>query len=85
MDELKLKYRIAALFFVYNKQNSTAKFSTDIWPKIEQLIESEKSKAATQAVNEYKAAQNVKYTPEQIGQRGPDDFNFNQLIPESIL
>ena len=29
MDELKLKYRIAALFFVYNKQNSTAKFSTD--------------------------------------------------------
>ena len=36
-------------------------------------------------IAEYKASLNPTYTPEQVGQRGPDDFNFNPLIPESII
>lgn len=56
-------------------------FDADYWPEIQNLIEAERANA----VAEYKASLNVPYTPEQIGQRGPDDFNFNQLIPESIL
>lgn len=81
MNELEtLEDRFFKLFFLYDT-SETVEYHKDIWPKIEQLIESERAKA----VAEYKAAQNVKYSPEQIGQRGPDDFNFNPLIPESIL
>ena len=82
MDELK--FRFWDLLFPLTP-DATDTFDNHLWPKIEQLIESEKSKAASQAVAEYKASLNVQYTHEQIGQRGPDDFNFNPLIPESIL
>jgi len=81
MDELEIfKVEMAELMWLFSC-DATVEFDKHIWPKIEQIIESERAKA----VNEYKASQNVKYTPEQIGQRGPDDFNFNPLIPESIL
>ena len=81
MNELEtLEDKFFKLFFLYDT-SETVEYHKDIWPKIEQLIESEKSKA----VAEYKASLNVPYTPEQIGQRGPDDLNFNPLIPESIL
>lgn len=78
MDELKLKFWDLLWTFT---PDATGTFDNHLWPKIEQLIESEKAKA----VAEYKASLNVTYTPEQIGQRGPDDMNFNPLIPESIL
>ena len=85
MDELEIfKVEMAELMWLFSC-DATVEFDKHIWPKIEQLIESEKAKAASQAVAEYKASLNVKYTPEQIGQRGTDDFNFNPLIPESIL
>lgn len=78
MDELKLKFWDLIWTFT---PDATDTFDNHLWPKIEQLIEAEKAKA----VSEYKASMNVQYTPEQIGQRGPDDFNFNILIPKKIL
>lgn len=81
MDELEIfKVEMAELMWLFSC-DATVEFDKHIWPKIEQIIESERAKA----VAEYKAAQNVKYSPEQIGHRGPDDMNFNPLIPESIL
>ena len=82
MDELKLKFWDLIWTFT---PDATDTFDNHLWPKIEQIIESERAKAASQAVAEYKASLNVTYTPEQVGQRGPDDFNFNPLIPEKIL
>lgn len=81
MNELEIfKGELAELMWLFSC-DATVEFDKHIWPKIEQLIESERAKA----VAEYKASLNVPYSPEQIGQRGPDDFNFNPLIPESIL
>lgn len=73
MDELK--ERFFHLFIDYINEDFRD-FNANYWPTIIALIEHEKAKA----VNEYKASLNVKYTPEQTGQRGPDDFNFNPLI-----
>ena len=78
MDELKLKFWDLLWTFT---PDATDTFDNHLWPKIEQLIEAERTKA----VAEYKASLNVTYTHEQIGHRGPDDMNFNPLIPESIL
>ena len=75
-----MKEQFFQLFIKYINEDFRD-FESDYWPEIQNLIEAERAKA----VAEYKAAQNVKYSPEQIGQRGPDDFNFNPLIPESIL
>lgn len=75
MDELK--ERFFHLFIDYINEDFRD-FDADYWPKVLDIIEQEKAKA----IAEYRASLNVKYSPEQTGQRGPDDMNFNPLISE---